>query len=173
MSEPSIREASSPSDYATFACLCRDYVDWCRARYADLPWFVKEVFDYQSLDGELALLAVKYGLPNGRTMVAEIDGEIVAAGATHRLDDRRCELKRLYVADHAEGHGLGRRLSEALIDAATADGFATIQLDTGDRLIEAIALYRSMGFDTIEPYLTYPDRLLPHLVFMEKRLVQK
>ena len=32
-------------------------------------------------------------------MIAKVDGEIVTGGAFHRLDDQRCELKRLYVAD--------------------------------------------------------------------------
>jgi hypothetical protein len=45
-----------------------------------------------------------------------------------------------------------------------------MQLDTGDRLVEAISMYESMGFNQIEPYQDYPATLMPYLVFMEKPL---
>jgi GNAT superfamily N-acetyltransferase len=66
--------------------------------------------------------------------------------------------------------GRGRQLSEALIGAAISDGYITMQLDTGNRLTEAITMYESMGFDHIKPYQEYPQRLMPYLVFMEKPL---
>jgi hypothetical protein len=43
-----------------------------------------------------------------------------------------------------------------------------MQLDTGNRLEEAISMYASMGFSHIPPYQEYPERLMPYLVFMEK-----
>ena len=164
------REAASAADYDAFGRLCRDYVDWCRERYKDLPWFVAEVFGHQSLDDELKLLAVKYGPPAGRTLLAELDGQVVAAGAFRTLSEGVCELKRLYVSDAARGHGLGRRLSLALMDLARADGFHTMRLDTATLLTEAIALYHSLGFTDRSPYHDYPERLMPHLVFMERAL---
>lgn len=165
-----IRLAESAANYAAFGRLCRSYLDWSRDRYRDMPWFVEEVFGYQSLDAELQILPEKYGPPKGRTMVAVLDGEIVGAGAWRRLSDTTCELKRLYVADGAKGHGLGRRLTETLMASARAEGFTLMQLDTGHLLKEAIALYETMGFRHIPPYQTYPDRLMPYLVFMEKAL---
>ena len=165
-----LRLAASDADYASFGEVCRAYVTWSRERYRDMPWFVEEVFGHQALDGELKVLPAKYGPPDGRVMVAEADGHIVAGGAYRRTDAATCELKRLYVTDLARSHGLGRRLTEALVSAARADGFTTMKLDTGDRLSEAIALYASMGFRRIEPYHAYPERLLPHLVFMERTL---
>ncbi|NBB14484.1 GNAT family N-acetyltransferase [Caulobacter sp. SLTY] len=165
-----IRLAESGADYEGFGAVCRLYVDWCRERYADMPWFVEEVFGYQALDEELKVLAVKYGPPNGRTMVVEMDGRIVAGGALRRLSDGVCELKRLYVGDAARGLGLGRKLSEALIALARQEGYGLMRLDTGDRLVEAISMYESMGFSHIAPYQEYPERLMPHLVSMEMAL---
>lgn len=95
---------------------------------------------------------------------------IVGGGAYRRLSDTDCELKRLYVTDEARGSGLGRKLSDALIAAAIADGYTTMKLDTGDRLTEAIAVYESIVFAHVEPYHDYPERLMPHLVFMSKSL---
>lgn len=169
--DPLIRQADDTADYEGFGGVCRLYVDWCRERYGDMPWFVEEVFGYQALEDELKVLAEKYGPPNGRTMVVQLDGKIVAGGAYRRLSADVCELKRLYVTDDARGLGVGRKLSNALISLAQHDGHGLMQLDTGDRLVEAISMYESMGFTHIAPYQTYPERLMPHLVFMEKRLL--
>ena len=165
-----LRLAATPADYDGFGQVCRQYVDWSRQRYGDMPWFVEEVFGYQSLDAELEVLAEKCGPPNGRTMIVDKDGRIVAGGAYRRLSDGVCELKRLYVTDAARGLGLGRSLSEALIASARQDGFGLMRLDTGDRLTEAIGMYRSMGFEPVAHYQEYPERLMPYLVFMERPL---
>jgi len=163
---PVIRTAETAADYDAFGRLCRAYFDWGRERYRDMPWFVDEVFGHQSFDEELRALAATYGPPAGQTMIAETEESAVAGGAYRRLADGGCELKRLYVSDHARGLGLGRQLLEALIASAKDAGFALMRLDTGDRLNEAISLYESMGFERIPPYHTYPDRLMPHIVFM-------
>jgi ribosomal protein S18 acetylase RimI-like enzyme len=159
--------AETASDYETFAALVREYVEWCRTRYQDDSWFVEQVFGYQDLDRDLRELATKYGPPNGRTLVVRTEDQISAAGAYRRLPDGSCEMKRLYVSERFKGRGIGGRLAEALIDAARTDGYELMRLDTGNRLTEAIALYRKLGFTDCAPYLEYPEKLLPHLVFME------
>ncbi len=128
------------------------------------------MFGHQSLDAELQVLHLKYGPPNGRTLLALIDGEVVAAGAYRRLSETDCELKRLYVRDAAKGRGVGRGLSEALFAAARDDGYSVMKLDTARLMVEAQTLYAALGFEPITPYLTYPAHLLPELVFMEKQL---
>lgn len=50
-----------------------------------MPWFVEEVFGCQSLDEELKVPPVKYGPPNGRTMVVSLGDRIVAGGAWRRM----------------------------------------------------------------------------------------
>lgn len=167
---PVIRFAETAADYDAFGEVCRAYVDWCRERYRDMPWFVEEVFGHQSFDEELKALAAKYGPPAGRTLIAVADGKVVAGGAHHAMSDGICELKRLYVTDAARGLGLGRKLSNALIASARADGFNLIRLDTAHLLTEAIAMYDSMGFSRIAPYRDYPAHLAPYLVFMERPL---
>lgn len=168
--EPTVIPAVTPEEFAAFGSVCSAYVEWCRERYRDMPWFVEEVFGYQALEDELKELAQKYGQPAGRTMLAVGKDGVVAGGAYRRSSDTVCELKRLYVTDKARGFGLGRKLSDALISAAISDGYITMQLDTGDRLTEAISMYKSMGFEHIPPYHEYPERLMPYLVFMEKSL---
>ena len=167
---PTLAWAQTPDDFEAFGTICRAYVEWCRERYLDMPWFVEEVFGYQALEEELKGLTQKYGQPAGRTMLARGEDGVVAGGVYRRLTDTVCELKRLYITDGVRGSGLGRKLSDALMSAAVADGYSKMQLDTGNRLTEAISMYESMGFKHIKPYQEYPERLMPYLVFMEKPL---
>jgi GNAT superfamily N-acetyltransferase len=162
-----IYPAKTPSDFEAFAVLVGEYLSWCRTRYQHDAWFVEQVFGHQALDQELKHLATAYGPPNGRTLLVRSDDQVSAGGAFRRLADGSCEMKRLYVAERFKGRGIGRRLAEALIDAARMDGFELMRLDTGNLLTEAITLYRKLGFKDCTPHLEYPQKLLPYLVFME------
>lgn len=162
-----IYTASTERDYAEFAVLVTEYVEWSRERYAADAWFVEQVFGHQSLDSELQTLATEYGPPHGKTLLASRDGVIVGAGAYRKLEDGSCEMKRLYVGEQFHGHGTGRKLCEALIATAREDGFQLMRLDTGNLLKEAIALYQSVGFRACAPHREYPAELMPYLAFME------
>ena len=162
-----IVSATTAEDYAAFAAMIREYVDWCRERYADDSWFIDAAFGHQSLELELRALPAAYGPPKGKILLAKSDDEAIGCIAYRRLSDTICEMKRLYVRVGGQGRGLGRRLSTALIDAAREDGFELMRLDTAKLLTEAIALYSSLGFRDCRPYNEYPDRLMPYIVFMD------
>ncbi len=166
----SIEPAQSAQEYAEFAALIGEYVGWCRARFADDPWFVDAVFGHQALDGELAALPQAYGPPNGLTLIARKGGEAVGAGAYRRIGDGVCEMKRLYVPLRYQGLGLGRLLASSLIAAARAEGYTLMRLDSGRRHHEAIALYERLGFAPCPPYHDYPAQFMDYLVFMEREL---
>jgi GNAT superfamily N-acetyltransferase len=59
------------------------------------------------------------------------------------------EVKRLWVDPAWRGGGLGRRVMGDLEDAARGMGLAVLQLGTGDRQPEAIALYDSAGWERL------------------------
>ena len=165
-----IDAAASASDYAAFAGLIREYVEWTRARYRSNAWFVDRIFSHQSLQNELEGLSAYYGPPNGKTLLARRDGQICGGGAYRRLDDEICEMKRLFVPDRFRGRGTGRRICEAIIASARDAGFRLMRLDTGNLLTEAIGMYQSMGFRLCPPYHQYPEELMPYLVFMQMPL---
>jgi GNAT superfamily N-acetyltransferase len=165
-----IREASSEQDYRAFAQLIGEYVCWLRSRYGQDSWFITEVLDRQSLFSELESLSTMYGSPNGRAFVAVHENEVRGCGAYRRLADGTCEMKRVFVPGRFRGAGLGRGLCSALIASARADGFQLMRLDTGNLMKEAIALYRSFGFEECSPYCEYPEKLMPYFVFMELSL---
>jgi ribosomal protein S18 acetylase RimI-like enzyme len=63
-------------------------------------------------------------------------------------DAEDCWLEDLYVSEQARGLGVGRALTQAVIDRATARGCRRVELDVSSENPAAMALYRSLGFDT-------------------------
>lgn len=100
--------------------------------------------------------------------VARRDVEILGCCALVRTPAGTGEIKRLFVAEQARGLSLGRRLMEAVEQAARQSDLSAIRLETGIHQPEAIALYRRLGYMDIPPFGDYqPD---PLSLFMEKRL---
>jgi GNAT superfamily N-acetyltransferase len=167
-----VTTASSPAAYDAFGALIREYVEWCRARYADNQWIVDMAFGQQALD-ELAELATVYAAPHGKVLLAQQDNHVTGGIAYRKLAPGICEMKRLFVTERSKGNGTGKRLCEALIAQAGIDGFHLMRLDTGILFHEALKLYRSLGFVECEPYNEYPEQLRPFIVYMEKPLTHR
>lgn len=122
---------------------------------------------FQGFEEELATLPGKYAPPAGIVLIATRDQSVAGCVAMRPLEGSVCEMKRLYLRPGHRGLGIGRMLAEAVIDAAAAAGYASMRLDTLDKLTEAITLYRSMGFESMKAYYHNP---LDGVVYMEKRL---
>jgi putative acetyltransferase len=78
------------------------------------------------------------------------------------------ELKRMYVAPAARGRRVGRLILDRLVDHAKAQGIAVLRLETGDKQLEALSLYRSVGFANRGPFAGYPDN--ESSIYMEMRI---
>ena len=140
-----IREATQPEDVAIVRELLREYE---RALGVDLC--------FQGFARELADLPGDYAPPRGILLLAR-DGD-AAAGciALRPVDDRDCEMKRLYVREPFRAAGLGRRLVERVIAAAQAIGYRRMVLDTLPTMVSAQRLYESFGFKDIAAYRHNP-----------------
>jgi ribosomal protein S18 acetylase RimI-like enzyme len=111
---------------------------------------------FQNFDAELATLPGAYAPPAGRLLVADADGELAGCVALRPHRPGVCELKRLYVRPAFRGHGLGRRLLEALLAQAVAAGYREAVFDTLESMTEALALYRSFEFEPTPAYGCHP-----------------
>src|SRR3954467_981489 len=110
--------------------------------------------DFQDFGAERARLPGKYAPPAGELLLAR-DGQgapLGCVGLRPLAPDGCCEMKRLYVAPHGRGLGLGKALIAAILREPVRIGYDEIRLDTLPFMTEAIALYRKLGFAPIEPY---------------------
>jgi GNAT superfamily N-acetyltransferase len=93
--------------------------------------------------------------PAGAFVVAWLGEQAVACGGLRRHDANVGELKRMYVAPSARGQGVSRVLLTELEARAGALGYGRLILETGVRQPEAMRLYETAGYESIEPYGFY------------------
>lgn len=123
--------------------------------------------EIQNYDDELLHLEKKYGIPDGRLYIAYIDEKPAGCVALRKLDDTKCELKRLFVRPEFRGQNLGHVLIKQIIDDAKSIGYESLFLDTLPFLKSAIHLYKSFGFKETEPYNNSP---VDTTIFMKLKL---
>lgn len=132
------------------------------ARRLEAEMSAEIVVRYGGEEFEPPLPAELFEPPAGVFLVAwlEVDGgdrEAVGCAGIRRLDEERCELKRMFVAEAARGRGVARALLERLEDEAVDLGYSALWLETGTEQPEAIALYESSGYEPVPNYGTYKD----------------
>ncbi|WP_035613329.1 GNAT family N-acetyltransferase [Haloferula sp. BvORR071] len=154
--EIEIKSASFPADGKTVRELFREYAD---SLGIDLA--------FQDFEQELATLPGKYAAPSGCILIAWQDDQPIGCVALRPIDDRDCEMKRLYLRPSARGIKLGRQLAERICTEARSAGYQRILLDTLAHMAAARALYSSLGFQPIEPYIYNP---IPCAIFMARDL---
>lgn len=111
---------------------------------------------FQHFHDEIANLKGIYGPPNGCVLLAEMNGVAAGCAALRAGDTGSCEMKRMYVRPAFRGRGVGRRLAEAVIDAARELGYGRVRLDTLAHMHVPRNLYRSLGFVEVPPYYHNP-----------------
>ncbi len=83
----------------------------------------------------------------GQLFFALRDGTAIGTAAAIRVSENTVELAKLAVSPLAQGQGIGRRLSETVIEFARAQGATAVVLTSNTALVQAIRLYESMGFE--------------------------
>jgi putative acetyltransferase len=115
---------------------------------------------FQDFAAELQSLPGDYAPPRGGLLLAWVDGALAGCCALRPLDaadyPNAAEMKRLYVRKAFRGFGLGRQLTEGILDVARQAGYACVLLDTLDEMESARALYTDLGFEEIPPYYHNP-----------------
>lgn len=149
--ELSIVETANSGQMTEVSRLFLDYARWFEARF-------RHTFCFQNFDAELAALPGLYAPPEGNiwlalappsTAVGVIAVKPLAAAGV-------CEMKRLWVDPAWRRGGLGRELATLSIAWARRRGYRAMKLDTLKRMEGAMALYRSLGFTEIDPYVANP-----------------
>ena len=99
--------------------------------------------------------AEEFAPPRGLFLLATLDGEPAGCGGWRDLGDGRAELKRMFTVAAFRNRGVARTLLAELERTAAAAGIRDMVLETGAVQPEAIALYRSTGYDPIDGFGYY------------------
>ena len=104
----------------------------------------------------------------GAFLVGHVDGALAAMGGVWPTGDGRAEVKYVRVHPAVRRRGCGHRLMGAIEEAASALRFQELHLDTATNQPEAVAFYRSLGYEETgretRPEWTWT------LVYLTKRL---
>ena len=146
-----------------------EYLQWANAMVAQefgVSFDIKAmlVADMAQLD--------KFAPPAGRLLLAEWQDRMAGIAGLRRLDASTGEVKRMYVRPMARGQGVGRTLLQGLIAEARLMGYRLVRLDSARFMAAAHALYRSAGFQEINPYpgSEIPEAFQSNWIFMELSL---
>ncbi len=139
-------------------------VEQVRALFVEYAAESKLDLCFQNFEQELARLPGEYAPSKGRLLLAWNGDATAGCVALREFSPGVCEMKRLYVRPAFRKSGLGRKLAEAVIEAARSIGYLTMRLDTLARMQAAVALYESLGFRRIDAYRHNPEA---DVVYME------
>jgi putative acetyltransferase len=122
--------------------------------------------DFQNFAAELRTLPGAYAPPEGRLLIARIQGEPAGSAAFRPLSVDSCEAKRLYVRPEHRRRGIASALLHRLIAEARGEGYAEIYADTLPTMKSALQMYSDFGFVEVGPYSRTPT---PDAIFLKLR----
>ncbi|GAB2918269.1 GNAT family N-acetyltransferase [Micromonospora polyrhachis] len=114
---------------------------------------------YGGSGDETPVDAAEFEPPAGAFLVAYLAGEPVGCGGWrgHGEGGDTAELKRMFTTTSARGRGVARAVLAAVEESAREYGCKRMILECGDKQPEAIAMYRSGGYEQIENFGYYRD----------------
>ncbi len=98
----------------------------------------------------------------GEIFFARINGEIVGTCAVIKINKETYELAKMAVTEKARGKQAGKKLALAVIGFAWSKKAKYLTLLTSNKLIEAVNLYKSLGFE-VDP--DFKDTMYKRKVF--------
>jgi GNAT superfamily N-acetyltransferase len=111
----------------------------------------------------------RFSPPTGCLLLAQYDAYFAGCACMERIAEHTAGIKRMFVRPAFRRKGIGRALLEGVIDRARQAGYSRVRLDSARYMKEAQALYHSVGFKDIEPFVEseIPQEFHAHWVFME------
>lgn len=141
-----IRRVRGAQDIAAVTELAWEFIGFLRDRYPERADSIDRYLVEQRFEEMLANLPAFFNPPHGECLLAELDGAPVGIVMLKRVTDELAEMNRMFVRPSARGRGVGRALCDRLIAEARTLGYSELRLGALDRHVEALPLYRSLGF---------------------------
>ncbi len=118
----------------------------------NLQW-IKKYFKVEEEDTKILKNPESYVINGGgQIFFAVIDGNAVGTAAMVLTKERIFELSKMAVDSSYQGLGIGRMLINVCIDFAKSKSADEIFLITNNKLLPALELYNSSGFELDEDY---------------------
>lgn len=165
----SITPVRGDADVAAASALARAFFAYMRETYPAQAPTIDAYLEDQDFEGQLARFRTHFNPPNGECLLARLAQEPAGIVMLKPYADGVCELNRMFVTAGARGRGIARALCLALMERARALGYREIRLDTLNPRVEALPLYRSLGFlpETVRPAFAARD---PDIVCLRRAL---
>ena len=165
-----IRLADTEADFDEARALGRSWVDWLLKVYPEMRGPILAYFEPVEYEQTLAALPVVHARPKGAVLLADLGGPAVGCVMYLELEPGIAEVKRLFVDEAGRGHGLGRKLLEAMFDQMRGDGYQKVRFMSSHFLTHARKLYESVGFQDMPMPDDYLDEYRHLDYFMERLL---
>jgi putative acetyltransferase len=107
-------------------------------------------------------------VPRSVFLLVRSDGKAIGCGALVSMGEELAEIKRMFVVPDERGHGVAKKILEALERFARDFEYDAIRLETGVKQPESIALYAKSGFYRVPNFAPFEDDATA--VCFEKRL---
>ncbi len=118
----------------------------------NLQW-IKKYFRVEEEDRKILENPKSYVIDKGGQIFFAInDGKAIGTAAMVLVEERVFELSKMAVDPKYQGLGIGRRIIDECIKFAKRHKAHEIFLITNDKLLPALELYRSSGFELDENY---------------------
>ncbi len=118
----------------------------------NLQW-IKKYFKVEEEDSKILKNPESYVIDGGgQIFFAVKDGKAVGTAAMVLTKEKIFELSKMAVDSTYQGLGIGRMLINECIQFAKKENALEIFLITNDRLLPALELYNSSGFELDEDY---------------------
>jgi GNAT superfamily N-acetyltransferase len=162
-----IRDAQLPTDIDAIRQLWTAYLTWGNDKM-QMIYGVHPHNPKVAVQQDIEMIA-KFLPPNGRLMLAFIDGKACGIGCLKSINEEIGEIKRMYVDPSFRNIGAGRAILQSLLTAAKQTGYTKVRLDSPKFMEAAHSLYRSFGFADIPVYdeVEIPEEFRQYLLFME------
>lgn len=104
------------------------------------------------VDPEVDDMYTAYSQPNAIFYVVEENGVVKGGGGISQLSgtkDTVCELRKMYFLSELRGLGLGKKIISLCLADAKRFGYHVCYLETIPRMVQAVNLYKKMGFEKL------------------------
>jgi len=102
-------------------------------------------------DKDLSDLDDYYFSKNGWFAVIEKDGRIIGSYGLFKINEKTCELRKMYLQPVYQGHGLGKLMLTLALNKAKELGYSEMILESNKSLGKALVMYEKYGFERYKP----------------------